>query len=238
MIDETKPPTGPEGPEEQKAEGQGPDAGDENLEAIKPRGKVIKMPEPGSSEYSARRSGFYAGGKNPAAQETPKTEIVNELFRQAIKLISQGQTKEALIIFKKILESPPFDFDVLSDIGNILLGEDYPEEAIKFYAQALKAKPNHAPTNFSLGNIYDRQEDRKNAISNYERAVRIDPNYAAPYFPLAIDYFLSDRLTEALEAYAKFLELAKDDSAQNSWMRAEARARIKQIKEILERSKI
>ncbi len=93
-------------------------------------------------------------------------------------------------------------------LGQVLLWRKEHERALAQIARAIELAPNDADGFDTLAEIHDWSGAPEQAIGNVRHAMRLNPHY--PFFylwPLGHAYYLLQRRQEALDTFAKIIEL-------------------------------
>jgi len=145
-----------------------------------------------------------------------------EAFTAARQLLDAGNDQQASVAFKGFLKDFPNDGRALE--ANYLLGYCY--ENLKQYPQALTefgkvidkaGKPEQAnwraDANFQIAECYAQQRDFAKAVLAYQACLKIDApankNVVDAYYWMADSLLQLNREKEALDSFAKVLELDK-----------------------------
>jgi DEAD/DEAH box helicase domain-containing protein len=139
-----------------------------------------------------------------AYQEYTSPEI---LISKGEKFYNNGNLKEAMDCFQKVLELEKDHFIALRYQGMILELQEKPKDAIKCYRKALKVKNNDPLTLYylsvSLYNTDNYQESEEVA----EELTKIRSDWDDAWYILAISLEALGHKKEAIKAYSKALSI-------------------------------
>lgn len=98
-------------------------------------------------------------------------------IRKANNLSNQKQYDEAIRVLKKVSKATPNNFQVLSNIGDILRISNNQPDAIKYYQEAIKSifyeTERHWPVYYALAVSYDRNNEWDKAEENLQKALKL-----------------------------------------------------------------
>jgi Tfp pilus assembly protein PilF len=124
-----------------------------------------------------------------------KSEVVEDFFKSAKRLIEEGKYDEALVVYKRMLEVYE-DAEVYYNIGYIKTAQEKYDEALIAFRKAVMINNLHARAFKKMGEVHVK---------------RGEPEMAEEYFKKAGDIFLQkDMDKEAEEAYKEVLKLNPD----------------------------
>lgn len=140
-------------------------------------------------------------------------------WERAVSLYKQGQYREAIAEFQKVLEEAPDHPDSWKYIGlSYYQLKDY-NAAIAPLEKALelKRKENRNDPDLyrALGQTHTLLKEYDKALSYFETLVRIEMNVAANYYLLGVTYANLNRQEEASAAFQKSVKIDPKDS--DSW---------------------
>jgi tetratricopeptide (TPR) repeat protein len=99
-------------------------------------------------------------------------------FQQALTLHQQGDLRQAIELYRAILQVDPQHFDSLHLLGVAALQTGHTDQGIHYIRQAIALNPRVPAAYNNLGNaLKDRQQSHE-ALACYERALALDPGYA------------------------------------------------------------
>src|SRR5262245_10184769 len=140
-------------------------------------------------------------------------------WEKAVSLYKQGQFREAIAEFRKVLEEHADHADSWKFIGLAYYQlKDY-KSAIQPLEKALaiKRKDNRSDPDLyrSLGQAHMLLKDYQKALPYFQDLVRIQMNVAANYYLLGVTYANLNRAEEASDAFQKSVKLDPKDA--DSW---------------------
>ncbi|HEY3169631.1 MAG TPA: tetratricopeptide repeat protein [Thermoanaerobaculia bacterium] len=157
-----------------------------------------------------------------------------KVFLRARSAIAEGNYREALDLYRKVIELVPQDAVVRFEYGQLLRDLNVPDEAIKQARETVRLDPRFVEGRRLLGGLElaaaEKDPSRlESAIVELEAARKLTPGDPAIAAPLARALLAKGRPAEA----AKVLEEAGEERAQPALARisAEAKSRTGQIKE-------
>jgi len=108
------------------------------------------------------------------------------LIERALALHQQGQIKEALGLYKSVLEREPRHSDALHLAGLAELSMGNVEVALAYVQQAIEAQPRTADFHNSLGQIWQAKGRMSEAIDAYREVLEIDRKHVEARNNLAL----------------------------------------------------
>lgn len=98
-------------------------------------------------------------------------------IKKANNLSNEKKYDEAVKVLKKLLRSNPNNFQILSNLGDILRMSNNQPDAIKYYKEALKSifyeSEKHWPLYYALAVSYDRNNEWSKAEENLKKALEL-----------------------------------------------------------------
>ena len=98
-------------------------------------------------------------------------------IKKANNLSAQKKYDEAIRVLKKVSRATPNNFQVLSNIGDILRISNNQQDAIKYYNEAIKSifyeSERHWPVYYALAVSYDRNNEWEKAEENLQKALKL-----------------------------------------------------------------
>jgi tetratricopeptide (TPR) repeat protein len=158
-----------------------------------------------------------------ASAQTVATQATSsDPFLKAVKVFEQGQTEEALRLFRQAARLRPNDARVANGLGNTLFSLDRLGEAAAEYRRAINLNPRLAPAHKNLGLLEYRQGHLLQAKRELELATRLSPRDAVAWHFLGLSAAAQGSLKEAVVFLRRGLELNPTDaSARLALARAE-----------------
>jgi tetratricopeptide (TPR) repeat protein len=140
-------------------------------------------------------------------------------WERAVSLYKQGQFREAIAEFRKVLEEAPDHPDSWKFIGlSYYQLKDY-KAAIEPLEKALELKRkdsrNDPDLYRALGQSHTLLKDYEKALPYFETLVRVQMNVAANFYLLGVTYANLNRAEEASDAFQKAVKLDPKDG--DSW---------------------
>jgi tetratricopeptide (TPR) repeat protein len=140
-------------------------------------------------------------------------------WERAVSLYKQGQFREAIAEFRKVLDEAPGHADSWKFIGlSYYQLQDY-KAAIQPLEKALELKRNdnrNDPELYRiLGQSHMQLKDYEKALPYFETLVRVQMNVAINFYLLGVSYANLNRANEASEAFQKAVKLDPKDG--DSW---------------------
>ncbi len=149
-----------------------------------------------------------------------KPRMVEAILARAETLAAQGLPVEAEAEFKRVIEIDPGFGQGYKLLGNFYFHNGLFQEAINNYNEVIKRIPDDWGVYSNLGSAYYLQGDLQSAAEIWLKlaAIKSSPNLFANIGSM---YFYLRRFEDAVEMYAKAVELAPN-SAQNWGNQGEA----------------
>ena len=98
-------------------------------------------------------------------------------IKKANNLSAQKEYDAAIRVLKKVSRATPNNFQVLSNIGDILRISNNQQDAIKYYNEAIKSifyeTEKHWPVYYALAVSYDRNNEWDKAEENLQKALKL-----------------------------------------------------------------
>ncbi len=140
-------------------------------------------------------------------------------WEKAVSLYKQGQFREAIAEFRKVLEEAPDHADSWKFIGLAYYQlKDY-KSAIQPLEKALELKRNERRNDpdlyRALGQSHMLLKNYEKALPYFQDLVRLQMNVAANFYLLGVTYANLNRAEEASEAFQKAVKLDPKDA--DSW---------------------
>lgn len=124
-----------------------------------------------------------------------------------IDFFVKGQKEEAIVQYRKALESNPDYAEALINLGTAYFESGEKKEAIAQYLKALQTNPDLEGARASLGVALFAVGDKEEAIGQYRKALEIKPDYAEARSNLGLALFDKGQKEEAIAQYRKALEI-------------------------------
>src|SRR5215470_12483682 len=147
------------------------------------------------------------------------TPFVKFDWERAVSLYKQGQFREAIAEFRKVLDEAPGHADSWKFIGLCYYQLKEYKSAIQPLEKALEIKRNenrNDPDLYrALGQSYTLLKDYEKALPYFETLARVQMNVAANFYLLGVTYANLNRAEAASEAFQKAVKLDPKDA--DSW---------------------
>lgn len=122
----------------------------------------------------------------------------------------QGQYKEALTSFRKLISLDPNIAEAHFNLALLLTRLDKIKDAIFCYRKALRLKPDMTAAHFNLGTLFQTQGLLKEAVKHYRKTIELEPAYYEALGNLGTVLQQQGRLEQAGEYYRRALSLRAD----------------------------
>jgi tetratricopeptide (TPR) repeat protein len=134
-----------------------------------------------------------------------------------VTLARQGKDQEAVVHYRKALETNPFYADAHDNLGALLARQGKDQEAIVHFMETLRIKPDRVEAHNNLGVILARQGKVQEAIAHFAKAVSLNPDYAEAHFNLGSLLVQQGRNKEAVLYFEEACRIKpKKDKIHNS----------------------
>lgn len=110
-----------------------------------------------------------------AAQLQPKN--VNVLYSLAYAKQVFGEEKDAIRIYRKMIEIDNEFHEALFQIGRIYDEQKQLDSALYYYNSATLTNPSYVEAYHNMGLIYEAKGDIEKALENYGKALKNDPEF-------------------------------------------------------------
>jgi Flp pilus assembly protein TadD len=158
-----------------------------------------------------------------SAEAIPKD--VEESFGRAVGLMKQGNTDQAVLQFRQILQEAPQLAAPYINLGILYRKAGKLDEAEQAFRSAVQHNAGSAVGWTELGVTQRLRGEFKDAADSYEKAIAADPRFAPAYRNLGVvsDLYLGDP-ERALGAFEHYKDLTGEDKPVSNWI-AELRQR-------------
>lgn len=133
-------------------------------------------------------------------------------YLEALKLEDTTGSEPADIerAYRNALTYDPTLLSAMTNLANLLIGQQRTEEALALYHQALKHDPKHPETLFNLGLHYLDSGELLAAAQGFQAATEAAPAFADAHFNLAMVFEELDRHRDAAPHWHAYLSLEPD----------------------------
>ncbi len=156
-------------------------------------------------------------GRNPDIEATlEKVEglvITPELGEELGKgndLYNQGQYKESIALFEKLLADNPDAYIINMNIGNAYFQMEEYDTALSYYAKVLDAAPDNIRAKLQAGNALANQGKDEEALEWYSKIDFQEIDDATVLYNIGTNYYNSGQYADALKYYERALEVDKN----------------------------
>ena len=143
-----------------------------------------------------------------------------------------GQLNEAALIYKRVLEIQPNNFDALRLLGVLTTQTQEFSKSVEFLSKALEIDPNHLVCNYYIGLAFHELQHFEDAILSYQKVLLIKPDFAEAYYSRANAFQELQRYHEAISDYEMATQM-KADFAQAYSNQGNALQKLKRFEEAL-----
>ncbi len=161
----------------------------------------------------------------PTAQILPLDAGLSP-FEHALMLDEREDFAAAVQLYLRAITEGDCVADAYCNWGIIESKQGQTAKAFSCFTSSLKHEPRHFEAHYNLGNLYFDLNDFRLAQAHYEMAAEIDPSFPNLYFNLALALSINNELAAAIDALARYRELAP----------AEERAKAEELLENLRKS--
>ncbi len=166
--------------------------------------------------------------------EASQQASLDTLKLRADILIAESRWDESVAILQRALAMAPHDAGLHAGLGRIYLGKRDFASAERELKTALAADAKLADGWRDLSATYYLAGNCPASLDALERLARLETPNAGSWFVRATCYDKLGRVSDAIEAYQKFLELDRERNANQEF---QAQQRIKFLKRVLEEKK-
>lgn len=132
---------------------------------------------------------------------------ITTVFTDAFQAHQNGDTKTALLGYKKILRVKPLHFDALHLLGVIYFNEKRLQESKQLIKRALVVNAEFAEAHFNLGNTLFALNELVEAEEAFKKAIEIKPDYVDAYNNLGLVFRTLLNFSAAQQIYEKGIRI-------------------------------
>ncbi len=136
----------------------------------------------------------------------------NTEFQEALKLHQTGNLADASILYNKILEKEPDNFDTISLLSTLNLQTGNLDAACVLLKKSTELKPDNAIAHGNFGSALHASGKFEEAMYSYKRAIELKPDYVEAYYNLGSTLQACNMLDEAIVIYKLAIDLKPDDA--------------------------
>ncbi len=153
-------------------------------------------------------------GRNPDTEITLEKQeglvITPSLKEDLVKgndLYREGQYKESIAVFEKMLTENPDAYIINMNIGNAYFQMEEYETAISYYQKVLDADPDNVRAKLQIGNTRANQGKEEEALEWYDKIDFEEIEDTTVLYNIGTNYYNQGQHAEALKYYERALEL-------------------------------
>jgi protein O-GlcNAc transferase len=152
---------------------------------------------------------------------TPVPHELAAMLQQALAFHQRGQLTQAELLYRRVLQHAPNQFDALHLLGVVELQRQHFAEAAELIGQALILNSNDPSAHSNIGAALRGLKRPAEALASYDRALALRPDYAEALNNRANVLCDLGRAAESLDGYDRALAL-KPDYAEALFSRGDA----------------
>lgn len=143
------------------------------------------------------------------------------LIEDATNKHQAGQLADAEVIYRKVLEVDPNNFDANHLLGLIHHQTGNGDKAIKRITHSLQHNPDSTEAHYNLAEVLREVGRRDEAVGSFQKAIAANPNFVQSHNNLGSVYLELGRLDEALESYRNAMAISPEHSRiSNNYLHA------------------
>ncbi|MEH2176482.1 tetratricopeptide repeat protein [Nostoc sp.] len=132
---------------------------------------------------------------------------IEQLFQQGNAAETMGNSSQAEIIWRKVLQLEPKLATAYSNLGIALSRQNKLDAAVAAFEKAIQLDPNYAAAYNNLGNVLSDKKKLDAAVAAFQKAIQLNPNFADAYYNLGNALIQQKKLDAAVAAYQKAIQL-------------------------------
>jgi tetratricopeptide (TPR) repeat protein len=161
-----------------------------------------------------QRSGIFQSGKTLRTATLTQNPISWKAANNLGTILhKEGNTRQAMALFRTALELKPDFTDAHNNLANSLKYEGDLTGALSSYDQALSLEPTIARTHFNRSTVLARMGRTSDAIDGYLKAIALDPTLIAAHMELGGHFLQTGRPDLTLKHYETALQLEPGNPA-------------------------
>ena len=137
-------------------------------------------------------------------------EITNAQIKilkvKAIKLVNQGKTDKASMIYEDLIRNGIESALIYSNLASLKRYKNK-KQAIELLKRSIILEPEYCSAYYNLANIYIDLEQHNKAIVCLKQAITIDNKFIAAYMNLGMIYLLANDLYTAIENFNRIIQI-------------------------------
>ena len=154
--------------------------------------------------------------KNIQFSQKVSKDLIN-----GIKFHTNKDYENAKILYNRVLNSEPLNYDALRHLGILYQDQHNYREAYEYFIKAVKANTNGFEALNNLGTIHLHNKSYDLALKCFKRSLEINNKYVPTINNLAGYYHKKNEAKKSLHFATKALELQPDNPmAQNQYAKA------------------
>lgn len=114
------------------------------------------------------------------SEQAPANQHILDLLGQGFNFHQRNQLEDAALLYRRVLQLDPKNFDALQLLGTLFAGNENYVEAANLLRQAASISNNPYVFN-NLGVTLKELADFDGALKSYDRAIQLKPDYAEPH---------------------------------------------------------
>ena len=153
-------------------------------------------------------------------------------LQEGMSLHQNGKLNEAKLIYERVLEIQPNNFEALRLLGVLTTQTQQFSLSVELLSKALKIDPNHLACNYYIGLAFHELQHFEEAILSYQKALLIKPDFVEAFYSRGNAFQELHRYHEAISDYEKAIGI-KADFAQAYSNQGNALQKLKRFEEAL-----
>jgi len=172
-------------------------------------GRAISIIDPKASVAAFRKAFALSSGRGSRRMKA------SNYINYGVSLGLNGQTDEAVAVYREALALEPDNATAHSNLGNSLAVLGQTDQAISALERAIRLQPDFAKAHNKLGVLWFKKRQWKRAIASFKRAVAFHPDDPAYRVNLGNAYHGNSETNRAVAAYEKAIQL--DPNRVDAW---------------------